>query len=500
MRAITWATWAVVAVFWSSLASAQNEPPRAAPTQHVQVQALTPPAPPSAANSAAAANPNGNIPAQQKNTLTIASRNPWIFFGGALLALAFCIVLLFNRNAVSIILRKSKMLGQHRHISSPNANAPAGFSLSAGRADAPLHVAAHSHHPWPDVSRAAQLQCWDDAARLLDRKWEHIFTNVIPTAQHHIARQLNLPDPASIAFGPNTHSFVLRLLSALPVGRPARILTTTSEFYSFSRQIKRLEQDGLVQVTRIHSEPFDDFPERFCAAAAKGGYDLVFFSQVFFDSGYRVPDLAAVVGAVADAETLIVIDGYHGFMAVPSDLSTIAGRAFYLAGGYKYAMAGEGVCFLHCPPGYAMQPRNTGWYAGFAAREGEKSAVTYAQNGARFFGATFDPSGLYRFNAAQDWLQSQGLSAAAMLAYVREMEAAFLAALRPGRLDPANLMLPDPALRARFLTFRTPDAGAIVADLAAHNIIADHRGDRLRIGFGIYHTAEDALRLARALA
>ena len=35
-----------------------------------------------------------------------------------------------------------------------------------------LHFAAHSHHFWPDVSFAAQQQCWDDAARLADAKWE----------------------------------------------------------------------------------------------------------------------------------------------------------------------------------------------------------------------------------------------------------------------------------------------------------------------------------------
>jgi len=43
------------------------------------------------------------------------------------------------------------------------------------------------------------------------------------------------------------------------------------------------------------------------------------------------------------------------------------------------------------------------------------------------------------------------------------------------------------------------EAGAIVARLSERNIIADHRGDRLRIGFGIYHTRDDALRLAAAL-
>ncbi|MGD0144118.1 MAG: aminotransferase class V-fold PLP-dependent enzyme [Rhizomicrobium sp.] len=376
-----------------------------------------------------------------------------------------------------------------------------GFALSVGRAGAPLHAAAHSHHPWPDVSFAAQQAAWHDAAHLLDRKWDRIFAEVIPAAQRHIARELRLPDPATIAFGPNTHSFVLRLLSCLPSNRPARILTTSSEFMSFTRQIARLEEDGLVQVTRIATGPFDSFETRFAEAARAGQHDLVFLSQVYFDSGFALRDLERIVRAVSDPETFIVIDGYHGFMAIPTDLSAIAARAFYLAGGYKYAMAGEGACFLHCPPGFGARPRDTGWYAGFGSLEAASQDVPFQSDGSRFLGATFDVSGLYRFNAVQGWLKAEQLSVGRMLAHVRGIERAFLGELdrHKARIDRAMLLMPDDSRRGRFLAFRTRDAGKIANDLEKRNIIVDSRGDRLRIGFGIYHETEDAVRLAREL-
>jgi selenocysteine lyase/cysteine desulfurase len=375
-----------------------------------------------------------------------------------------------------------------------------GFARTFGREGAPLHVAAHSHHPWPDVSYDAQTAAWDDAARLLDRKWDHVFEHVIPKAQAHVARQLALPDPKTLAFGPNTHSFVLRILSCLPRDRPLRVLTTDAEFMSFSRQLARLEEDHSAVVTRVPTLPFGTFEERFTGEAAKGGHDLVFFSQVFFDSGHAVRDLARLVQAVKQPEIFVVIDGYHGFMAVPTDLSAIAGRAFYVAGGYKYAMAGEGACFLHCPPGYGLRPRDTGWYAGFGALESGAPGVPYAKDGSRFMGATFDVSALYRFNAVQDWLARESRSVEKMLAHVRSLEYLFLRESRSTDVNAATLLVPDEARRGRFLAFRTPNAGAIVARLAAKNIIADHRGDRLRIGFGIYHTEVDARRLAAALA
>jgi kynureninase len=376
-----------------------------------------------------------------------------------------------------------------------------GFERTFGRADAPLHAAAHSHHPWPDVSFAAQEVAWNDAARLLDRKWDHVFGSVIPAAQSHAARVLNLPDPRTIAFGPNTHSFVLRILSCFPRGKPIRILTTGSEFMSFARQIARLEEDGDVVVTRVATEPFDTFEKRFADAASQAHFDLIFFSQVFFDSGFRVTDPAALIASVRDHDTVIVIDGYHAFMAVPVDISAIAERVFYLGGGYKYAMAGEGCCFLHCPPGYGPRPRDTGWYAGFDALEGGGAGVPFAGNGGRFLGATFDVTGLYRFNAVQDWLASESLTVPKMLSHVRAIESAFLAELGNSRgcIDGSMLLVPEENRRGRFLAFRTSRAGEIAKQLGDKNAIADHRGDRLRIGFGIYHETRDAVRLAEIL-
>ena len=375
-----------------------------------------------------------------------------------------------------------------------------GFEKTFGQHGAPLHVAAHSHHPWPDTSFEGQQLAWLDASRLLDRKWDYIFSDVIPRAQTHVARQLGLPDPKSLAFGPNTHAFVLRILSCLPRDRPIRVLTTASEFMSFARQIARFEESGIVEVTRVPTEPFETFDERFAAKAAAGGFDLVYFSQVFFDSGYAVRDLTYLVSSVRNDDAYIVIDGYHGFMALPTDLGAVAGRAFYLAGGYKYAMAGEGVCFLHCPSGYGHRPLDTGWYAGFSALEGGSEAVNYARDGSRFLGATFDATGLYRFNAVQEWLSQQGFTVARMLEYVRGIERTFLNASKSTHVNAASLLVPEENRRGRFLAFRTPNAGAIVEELARANIIADHRGDRLRIGFGIYHRENDALRLADALA
>ncbi len=386
----------------------------------------------------------------------------------------------------------------------PPLDLAAAFSHFRGNWPEQLHFAAHSHHFWPDVTREAQLRCWDDAARLIDGKWEEVLGPVWQKAARGVARHLNLPGIDGLVPANNTHEFVNRLLSCLPRDRVPRILTSDAEFHSFRRQIERLAEEGLIALTVVPAEPFSDLTERLIAAAEAGNPDMVFVSQVQFNSGHALTDLDKLVAGVSAPERLVVIDGYHGFLARPTDLSGIADKAFYIAGGYKYAMAGEGACFMHCPPGFAMRPRDTGWYASFGALSGPQGGVAYAEAGWRFMGATFDPSGLYRMGAVFDWLVAQGLDAAAIHAHAHALQAIVADGLarRPcGVLALENLvvLLSEPA-RSNFLTFRHADAPAWHDRLAEAGIVTDLRGDRLRLGFGLYQNAADAQLLLERLA
>src|SRR5580700_2861890 len=89
-----------------------------------------------------------------------------------------------------------------------------------------INLAAHSHHDWPDVTFEAQVRCWDDAARLANAKWDYVLGDLMPSVQRAIAATLHLPDPATIAFAPNTHALLCRILSCFPPDRPIRILAS----------------------------------------------------------------------------------------------------------------------------------------------------------------------------------------------------------------------------------------------------------------------------------
>ncbi|MGC6486304.1 MAG: aminotransferase [Planctomycetota bacterium] len=373
-----------------------------------------------------------------------------------------------------------------------------------------LHFAAHSHHLWPDVTRAAHERAWTDAVALADEKWGRFFAEVYPAAQAGVARTLGVADPSQVAFSANTHDLLLRLLSALPgwnAARPLRMLSTDAEFHSFTRQLRRFVESGRVEWVQVPAEPFASLPARFEEASAAGPWDLAFASHVFFSSGHVFDEVFELLAALPE-ETACVVDGYHGFFAVPTDLGAFSDRLYYLSGGYKYAMAGEGVSFVVAPHGREPRPEFTGWFAGFGSLEAAQGArVEYDPGAARMLGATFEPTAFYRLQAVFSLLERRGITVADIHAHVGALQERFLdrvaagaaGTLRASELTPGRGEVAG-SRRGHFLTFRRDDARALQQRLLAARVVTDARVDRLRFGFGLYHVEADVDRLVARLA
>ena len=321
-------------------------------------------------------------------------------------------------------------------------------------------------------------------------------------AQAHVARELGGGEADLIVFSPNTHDFLVRLVTAAPRRSSAlRVLTSDGEFHSARRQMMRWEEEGWIEVERVATEPFDDFPERFLTAARHGGHDLILVSQVLFGSG-RMFDLVEDLAALGRPDgPWVVIDGYHAFMALLQPLGAQASTsAFYLGGGYKYAMAGEGCAFMHAPPGFAPRPPVTGWFAEF-------EDLSLPPGASAMPGCAAIPRRDLRSLRA---LPVQ--CGAADAPGERSDDCAHFGSRRfaPAaacRVDRRTLRSPPRSCstrstarpHARFLAFRSPDAQHWYEGLKANNCITDVRGDVLRIGFGLYHDDFDVERLAGLL-
>ncbi len=365
------------------------------------------------------------------------------------------------------------------------------------------HFSSHSHHYWPDVTREAMLEYWDDCAKYVDNKWPHFFQHKLPETQTFIANTLNLSNPKQIVFAPNTHELLFRLISCFDLRKPLRILSTDSEFHSFQRQAMRLEEWDSISVTYVPQDPIESFESRFCEALQEQAFDMVFFSHVFFNSGHLSGNLTNIVNAVPNPQTLIAVDGYHGFMAIPTDLASIENRIFYLSGGYKYAQGGEGCCFMAVPNHCQLRPLYTGWFAEFDALESSRAEeVPYSDTGFRFAGATLDLSPVYRLHASLNLFKQEGLTVNVIHAYIKDRQRLFLEHLEQLEhpyLNRTHLIYNSDRDHGHFLTYRLPTAqiaSNLQAQLEAKGVLTDCRGDRLRFGFGLYHEGEYDLEMA----
>ena len=371
-------------------------------------------------------------------------------------------------------------------------------SLPEGR----LHFTAHSHHPWPDSTEKAQLQAWRDATRHLDSKWDVIFSKVLPQSKKYLARLLGFQNPNLIVEGQNTFEFLTRLLSCYDFSQPLRILTTDSEFYSWTRLQNRIQEFSNIQIDTISTQPFETFVERFEKAHQSQNYDFIFSSLVFFNSGFYAQGL--LESLMKSQCPTIVIDLYHALGAVDLNLNAYSERYYFTGGGYKYLSAGEGACFLTVPTKCELRPWQTGWFADFESLEkGVSQKTNYASGSSRMAGATFDATAWYRFNAVQKWWDEIGLNPRLIHQHVQDLQKYFTSQLEQQKTQwsPEDVLgyqsHPD---WGNFLCLRTANPHQVVNSLREKNIFVDSRGEFVRFGFGYYQSFEEIDLLFKALS
>src|SRR5438093_12297537 len=156
-----------------------------------------------------------------------------------------------------------------------------------------LLLTGHSHQAWPDVSFEAQQRAWIDASELVDDKWDRAAEQAA-RVQEGFRRLLGGAD-GDIALGQSTHELVTRLLSALPLGKRPKLVTSDGEFHTIRRQLDRLAEEG-IEVVKVTAQPAATLAERL-AGAVNERAAAVLVSAVRYANAHIVPDLGAVLAA-----------------------------------------------------------------------------------------------------------------------------------------------------------------------------------------------------------
>jgi kynureninase len=348
-------------------------------------------------------------------------------------------------------------------------------------------LTGHSHQAWPDVAFEAQQQAWLDAAELVDDVWDKAFEKA-NDVRRGFARLLD-DSPDRIALAPNTHELVVRFLSALPLKKRPRLITTDGEFHTIRRQLDRLAEEG-VEVIKVAATPAATLAERL-AAVVDDKTAAVLVSAVLYTNAHIVPNLRTTLEACERHGAELLVDAYHALNVVPFSLKKEAlERAYVVGGGYKYCQLGPGNAFLRFPADCALRPVVTGWFSEFTdlSQAPMPGRVGYGPGPARFAGATYDFTSHYRGAAVFRFFEQQRLTVERLRALSQRQIEILVEGLERAPEVPVTTL-------GGFVSFGAVDAAQLQQRLRRANISTDHRGDRLRLGPAPYVT-EPQLRLA----
>jgi kynureninase len=218
---------------------------------------------------------------------------------------------------------------------------------------------------------------------------------------------------------------------------------------------------------------------------------LVPISHVLFKTG-EIQDVERIVARAHDAGALVCLDAYQSAGAVPLDVTAL-GVEFCVGGSVKWLCGGPGAGWLYVRPDVAerLEPAFAGWQ-GHARPFAFEPAMEPARGAARFLTGTPNVPANYAASAGYEIVAEIGVDR------IREnsmRQTALLVEL----IDEAGFELQsprDPARRGGSVVFSVPDFAAVHAELAAREVICDHRPDvGLRFGPHFFTTDEE-LRFA----
>jgi kynureninase len=266
------------------------------------------------------------------------------------------------------------------------------------------------------------------------------------------------------------------VLNALP-GTP-RVLTTRGEFDSIDLVLKQYAALGRIEVDWVEADADGLFTVPGIIRHLRQGIDLVVISQVMFMNGQAVHGLERLADACHSVGARLLVDSYHAIGVFPVDVAAMR-VDFAVGGSYKYLRGGPGACFLYLSPailGSGLRPLDTGWFAsentfGYERRDPPRLRA----GGDAFLESTPPVLTYYQARSGQQF--TLAMTVERLRAYGQRQ----LSRLKRYLADAGIEATGGDADHGAFLSVRHPTAAHLAQKLAERNVIADARGEWLRL-------------------
>lgn len=355
-----------------------------------------------------------------------------------------------------------------------------------------LLFTGHSHQAWPDVAFEGVQQYMQMVAEQVDKKWDFGFEKT-EIMRKYLRDWYDDPD-GRYCREENTHILMVSWLSALDLRNKPKIITTTGEFHSMYRQLRRLEEVGLEIVYLPHED--DDALLEAVRDELDDRTAAVMLSHIYFETSEVNTRIAEIAEAAREAGVPLLIDDYHGTNVVPLSVEENNLHDCYIfIGGYKYMQWGEANCFLRFPSDCMLRPVITGWFSAFEQLDHPRTddPVEFDDGDQKFATATYDPISQYRGAAVTEFFIRQGLTKDVLLENYHA-QVSYLRSLFDAKEFDAELIRHANTRPIEqtggFMALRSPQARKIRSRLLEMDVFTDARDEIIRFGPAPYTTSE----------
>jgi kynureninase len=310
-----------------------------------------------------------------------------------------------------------------------------------------------------------------------------------------IAALIGAPRPDCVVPKTSAGQGLRTVLNALP-GKP-RVVTTRGEFDSIDVILKQYAALGRIELHWIEADSTGNFSVEPLIEALGGAADLVVVSQVMFMTGQIIDGLDHLAHACHRHGVRLFIDSYHAIGVIPVSAARLD-CDFMVGGSYKYLRGGPGACFLYISPSAldsGLRPLDTGWFANsdeFAYQRPDQPVLK--PGGDAFLESTPPILTWYQARSGQEFTLTMGVER------LRAYSLHQLGALREYLADAGvDSVIGGDTSHGAFLAIRAASATQLPPRLQEQGIIADARGDWLRLCPDCLTRDEELRRAAVAL-
>jgi kynureninase len=276
-----------------------------------------------------------------------------------------------------------------------------------------------------------------------------------------------------------------------------RVVATRGEFDSLDVILREYARRGRIALTFVEAHYDGWFNTRDIIAAIVEPTDLVVVSEVLFNSGQRLGDIAKLVSAAHAAGGKLLLDVYHSLGVFPVDV-TAMNVDFAVGGSYKYLRGGPGACFLYVHPRHLdanLRTLDIGWFGKEAPFAYERpDPPHFAAGGNGWLESTPAILPFYQARAGQLFTQAIGVPRLREFSLALQRRLIALFAERDVRVDGGH----DD--HGAFIVIEHERANEIASALRRQSIVADARGRYLRFCPDILTADDELVRAAEVAA